>query len=124
MLASWVRAYLSLLPRPQLSAGILDQIGTRHATFVYGHPRANADPDFEMRGIADNPERVYPLQTKQDLPFRRVSRRIVTDCTKPELDPRGPTEAVEFASTPDSPEFSSKAFTKRGRPLWDNHGPV
>jgi len=78
------------------------------------------DPDFELRGIADDPARVYLLQSGQDLPFCRISQRIVIDCAGHQLDRRGATVAVEFSAPPASLEFSSTVFTKRGQPLWDD----
>ena len=93
---------------------------TRRDNTLYCHLPAVPDPDFELRGIADDPARVYLLQSGQDLPFCRISQRIVIDCAGHQLDRRGATVAVEFSAPPASLEFSSTVFTKRGQPLWDD----
>jgi alpha-L-fucosidase len=91
---------------------------TRKGNTLYCHLPATPDPDFELRGIADDPSRVYLLQSGEDLPFRRVANRIVIDCSGKALDPLGPTVAIEFAAPPAALEFSSTVFTARGTPLW------
>jgi alpha-L-fucosidase len=91
---------------------------TRNGNTLYCHLPAIPDPDFELRGIADDPRRVFMLQSGQDLPFRRVANRIVIDCGGATLDPLGATVAVEFAEPPASLQFTSTVFTARGTPLW------
>ncbi len=93
---------------------------TRRGNTLYCHLPAMPDPDFELRGIAEDPVRVYLLQNGAPLPFRRRCHRIVIDCSGQKLDPRGATVAVEFATPPSSLEFTNTVFTKRGLPLWDD----
>ncbi len=93
---------------------------TRKGNTLFCHLPATPDPDFELRGIADDPARVFVLQSGEELPFKRISQRIVIDCSGRRLDPLGATVAVEFAAPPAALEFSSTVFTARGKPLWEN----
>jgi alpha-L-fucosidase len=93
---------------------------TRKGNTLYCHLPAIPNPDFELRGIADDPCRVYLLQSGEDLPFRRLANRIVIDCADKTLDPFCPTVAVEFAAPPASLQFSSTVFTSRGERLWED----
>ncbi len=91
---------------------------TRKGNTLYCHLHATPNPDFELRGIADDPQRVYLLQSGENLPFKRVSNRIVVDCSGRTLDPLCPTVALEFSAPPCALQFSATVFTSRGNPLW------
>jgi alpha-L-fucosidase len=91
---------------------------TRKGNVLYCHLPAVPDPYFELRGIADDPIRVFLLQTGEELPFERKSQRICINCEGVELDPICSTVAVEFQSPPAILEYASTVFTQRGQLLW------
>lgn len=91
---------------------------TRKGNTLYCHLTSIPSPDFEIRGIADDPLRVYLLQSGEDLVFERKHHRIRISCAGANLDALCPTVAVEFKCPPASLQFSSTVFTSHGDLLW------
>ena len=106
--------------------GASSGIGTRHfwgpstrqGNTLYCHLPAWPTPDFDLRGISDDPVRVYLLQSGEDLKFQRVNQRIRICCAGITPDPISSTVAVEFVTPPSLLEMTSTVFTSRGKPLW------
>lgn len=92
---------------------------TRKGNTLYCHLFAIPSEDFELRGISDDPVRVYLLQSGEDLAFERKSQRIRILCEGVTFDSLGPIVAVEFAAPPCLLEMTSTVFTSRGKALWD-----
>jgi alpha-L-fucosidase len=91
---------------------------TRKENTLYCHLPCVPDSSFELRGIADDPVRVYLLQTGQPLAFQRKHQRIVISCEGATFDPLCSTVAVEFSAPPAALHFASSVFSSRGKPLW------
>lgn len=91
---------------------------TRRDTVLYCHLFDAPRESFAIRGIIDEPKRVYLLKTGVELKFKIECKTIFVEVPADCCDDYNTVVAIEFEDVPRKANFSSTVFSTAGQRLW------